>query len=363
MHTLDRMLFFAFVRSYLIVLTSLLSLYVVIDLFTNLDDFAGQGTFTQMLRQIGRHYGPQIALIFDRLSETIALLAAVFTMAWSQRNNEILPQLSTGIPTHRIIRPVLLGSLLVLSLGPISQELLIPKLSDELQIPRDDPNQERPIELKGAYDSTGLQIEGISGFRRDLRVTSFSVNFPETSSSGALDLQAEEAIYRPGTPTQSGGWDLYNVRADAVPEPLPPQLRYVGPRHYFLETREVDFDALTRSSKWYMYASTERLQDILSRPDPRRMAPIAVIFHMRFTRPLVGFLMVVIGLAIILADSNRHVLVSAGMCLVMVGIFFVAVYGCKYLGENDLISPPLSAWLPVIAFAGYAFARFDAIQT
>ena len=42
MHTLDRMLFFAFVRSYAIVLTSLLSLYVVIDLFTNLDDFAGK---------------------------------------------------------------------------------------------------------------------------------------------------------------------------------------------------------------------------------------------------------------------------------------------------------------------------------
>ena len=28
------------------------------------------------------------------------------------------------------------------------------------------------------------------------------------------------------------------------------------------------------------------------------MAPVAVLFHMRYTRPLVGFLMVVVGLTI-----------------------------------------------------------------
>ena len=39
MHTLDRMLFVSFLRAYLICLVSTLSLYVVVDLFTNIDDF------------------------------------------------------------------------------------------------------------------------------------------------------------------------------------------------------------------------------------------------------------------------------------------------------------------------------------
>jgi lipopolysaccharide export system permease protein len=56
-------------------------------------------------------------------------------------------------------------------------------------------------------------------------------------------------------------------------------------------------------------------------------------------------------------------LVSAGLCLVMAAIFFVAVYGCKFLGESDYISAPLAAWLPVIFFGGYALAQYDAIQT
>ncbi len=348
MHTLDRMLFLAFLRSYAIVLTSLLSLYVVIDLFTNLDDFAGKGSFGGMLKHLIRYYGPQIALIFDRLCESIAVLAAVFTMAWAQRNNELLPQLSAGIPTQRIIRPVLIGTLLVLALGPLNQELLIPKLSDELQ---------------GAYDSTGLHIEGTAGYRKDLKVNKFFVNFAENANASVTDIQAEEAVYSPATHDRQAGWTLFNTKPEVIPDPLPANLTPLGPRKYFLVTREVDFDSLTRGSKWYSYASTTKLKHILSRPDPRRMAPVAVLFHMRYTRPLVGFLMVMVSLTIILRDHNRHVLVSAGTCLVMTAIFYAAVYGCKYLGEHDLLSAPLAAWLPAILFGGYAMASYDAIQT
>ncbi|MGL4419463.1 MAG: LptF/LptG family permease, partial [Gemmataceae bacterium] len=124
MMTLDRMVLIAFVRSYLIVLVSLLSLYIVIDLFTNLDDFAGRGSFLGMLEHIGKYYGVRVLQIFDRLCEAITLLAAMFTISWMQRNNELLPQLSAGISTHRIIRPVILGSMTMLCLGPINQEYL-----------------------------------------------------------------------------------------------------------------------------------------------------------------------------------------------------------------------------------------------
>ena len=40
MTILDRMLFISFLRAYFICLTSTLSLYIIVDLFTHLDDFA-----------------------------------------------------------------------------------------------------------------------------------------------------------------------------------------------------------------------------------------------------------------------------------------------------------------------------------
>jgi lipopolysaccharide export system permease protein len=372
MHTLDRMLFLAFLRSYVIVLVSLLSLYVVLDLFTNLDDFSEKGGLEETLVNIGRYYGVRISQIFDRLSEAIALLAAMFTVAWMQRNNELLPQLSAGISAHRVLRPVIVGSMLVLTLGPLNQELIIPRVADQLQADRDDPDQTRKVEVRGVYDSTGVHLEGGMAVRQERKVINgFFATFPETGANEIYHLSAEEAVYVPAgaagkvpeRPDLTGGWILYQTLPEIVPEPLPEALTQLGPRRYFLRTRDADFDALTRRANWYLFASTPKLRELLASPDPVRLAPIAVLFHMRFTRPLVGAILVVFGLAIILRDQNRHVLINTGLCLVMCGLFYIAIYGCKYLGEHDFIAPPLAAWGPVLLFGPAALTYYDAIQS
>jgi lipopolysaccharide export system permease protein len=369
MRTLDRMLFAAFLRSYIIVLVSLLTLYIVIDLFTNLDKFADKAGFEQMMENIARYYAVHVCQIFDRLSEAICLLAAMFTVAWMQRNNEFLPQLSAGISTHRVIRPVLIGACLVLTLGPLNQELVIPKIADDLQASKDDPDRTKEIPARGTFDSSGIHLEGGMAYRAERRVKGFHVTFPETGPTAMSYLGAEEAIYYPpgepvpDYPELSGGWVLYKTIQEDVPGGLPSALTPLGPRRYFLKVRDADFEAMTRASNWYLFASTPQLREILSRPEPSRLAPVAVLFHMRFTRPLVGILLVCFGLAIILRDQNRHVLISTGLCLVMVTMFYIAVYGCKYLGDNDLLAPPLAAWGPILLFGPVAIAYFDAMQT
>ena len=81
--------------------------------------------------------------MFDLLAEPISLLAATFTISWMQKNNEMLPQLSAGIPTRRIIRPVLLGAAITIALAPLNTELVIPEVADELMASRDDPEGAR----------------------------------------------------------------------------------------------------------------------------------------------------------------------------------------------------------------------------
>src|SRR6478672_4706489 len=129
MTTLDRSLFRAYLQAYLICLVSLLSLYVVVDLFMNLEDFAHQG-LEAVLRHVLTYYGYKVIQIFDRLSEPIVLLAAMFTVAWVQRNNELLPLLSSGVPTRRMLYPVLAGAGLMVGLGLANQEFVIPRVAD-----------------------------------------------------------------------------------------------------------------------------------------------------------------------------------------------------------------------------------------
>src|SRR5438874_8514834 len=161
MKLLDRSLFFAYIRAYLIVLVCLLSLYVILDLFTNLEDFAQHvHGFSAILHHIGRYYGYRVLQYFDRLCEAITLLAAMFTVAWVQRNNELLPLLSAGVPTRRVIRPVLVGAVVTLGLGVANQELVIPNVADSLLIDRDDPGGEKILGVSGAYDGNGVHVEG-----------------------------------------------------------------------------------------------------------------------------------------------------------------------------------------------------------
>src|SRR5438094_4947354 len=153
MNLLDRMLVRGYVKAYLVCLASLLSLYVVVDLFTNVEDFAGQahgmGAF---LKHIGNYYGYKITQIFDRLCEAIVLLAAMFTVAMVQRNNELLPLLSAGISTQRVVLPVLGSAFAMLTLTVLNQELVIPRISRYLLQDRDDPNGAKEVDVMGGFE-------------------------------------------------------------------------------------------------------------------------------------------------------------------------------------------------------------------
>jgi lipopolysaccharide export system permease protein len=47
----------------------------------------------------------------------------------------------------------------------------------------------------------------------------------------------------------------------------------------------------------------------------------------------------------------------------MCALFFAAVFGGKFLGTGDYISPALAAWLPVLIFTPFAVVFYDAIHT
>ena len=363
---IDRLLVIAYFKAYLICLVSLLSLYIVVDLFTNLDDFAGkQRDLLSALRHIGTYYGYRSAQIFDQLCEVIVLLAAMFTLAWVQRNNELLPLLSAGVSARRVVLPVLASACVMLTLAVVNQELIIPRIGFRLLADKDDLQGEKKIiQLQGAHEPNGILIHGRAASRKGMVVEGFCVTFPESVARNLVNLEAKEARYvPPGEGPRAGGWLLTGTQPPVLENwDNPGLLEMIDPGKYFLRTREVDFDLLTRGLKWFRVASTARLHRELQRPDSSRLGAMAVLFHMRLTRPVLGVVLVVMGIAIILRDQNRNVFISAGLCLLLCALFFVAIFACRQLGEQHL-SPALAAWLPVLTFGPLAFVMFDAVHT
>ncbi|MDY3562281.1 LptF/LptG family permease [Gemmata sp. JC673] len=366
MTAIDRMFLWTFFRSYIIVLISLVGLFIVIDLFTHLDAFVNKpGGFVASARHITYYYGNRVPEYFDLFGNFVTLIAGAFTVAWMQRNNELLPLLSAGVPTRRAIRPVLLGAAVTLALGPLNQEFLIPEVADALTTQRDDPDQAKAQALMGAYDSSGIHFEGLSGFRKDKRVKKMCVTFPEHSRSGMVHLTAQDAVFLPkqGDDPLTGGWLLTDATPDTFTSEIPLNLTVLGTGRFFVKVQDADYDAVCRGGAWYIYAATSDLQTMLVDPEPRRRGKLAVLFHTRVTRPLIGMVMVVFGLSVVLGNPNRHVIISSGLCLIVSAATFLFVIACKYLGDQDVLPPPLAAWLPVILFGPPALVAFDAVHT
>lgn len=367
--TLDRMILLSFFRNYAIVCSSLLSLYVVLDLFTNIDTFGKSGNIVAITKHIIAYYSAQIVLIFDRLAESITLIAATFTVSWMQRSNELLPQLSAGIPTRRAVFPVLLGAAITLSFGPLNQELLIPEIADRLMVPRDDLEGAKAIPLAGTYDQSGVHFEGVAGFRNQRKIVRMYATFPDTlpngqsSPTGMVHLQAEDGVYHPpGEGEFTGGWELSNTLPATFDGALPPNLTMIQPGKYFLKS-DADFDSVSHGSGWFLYAPSAKLQELLSRAEPRRQSKVAVLFHTRITRPLGGTLLILLGLSVILQNPNRHVFISSGLCMGIAIAYYICTLACKYLGDSGYVSPPLAAWLPLLIFGPLTLASIDAIHT
>jgi lipopolysaccharide export system permease protein len=368
---IDRQLIRNYFKGYFICLSSLLSLYVVVDLFTNLDDFSHHnGGVSQTLRLIGVYYGYKVWQIFDRLCEAILVLAATFTIAWMRRNNEQVPLLSSGVSTQRIVRPVLLSACVLMSFNILNQELIIPSIGTKLMYQRDDPDGEKEVQVRGGYEPNGIHLHGAKAKRTGFLIYNFQCIIPTEVFGILTTLSANEARYvPPGSGPRTGGWELSGTIPEEV-ENLPKNLclEQIDKGKYFLKVLKIDFEAMTRHQNAFLLSSTSQIYHELNGDDSRQGANSldrkkAVLFHSRLTRPLLSIVLVVLSLSIILGDQNRNIYISVGMCLGVCALFFAASYICRYLGDNNLINPALSAWLPLLLFGPYAVVKFDSVHT
>jgi lipopolysaccharide export system permease protein len=370
---LDRQMIYSYVKSYFFCLVSLTGLFIVVDLFMNLEDFtANRKDFLSVVEYIGIYYGYKSFQIFDRLCEPVVLLAGMFTVAWVQRNNELLPLLSAGVSTRRFVLPVLLCAMSMMGLVVANQELALPSIDAFMVEHRANPDGAREIsDVKGAYDMNGIFISGKSAVKKDSLVNGFFVSIPaQISRSSITILQAKEAYYIPEQPgdKRTGGWYLKQTMPPELPAWPHDQediLKPLGNGEYFLKTKDVDLETIVRVKNWYMYQPTDRLLRELDRPGNTQHASLAVTFHMRLTRPLLGMILVLVGLSVILRDQNRNVFISAGMCLLLCVGFFASIFACQFLGKTgvEIISPALAAWLPVLLFGPASFVMFDMVHT
>ena len=207
---LDRQRYWAFLKAYVICYVSLVGLYVVIDAFSNLDEFTKRAdTSSELFRIMSRYYLIHQSQFFDQLCGVIGMMAAIFTVTWMQRNNEQLAMLAAGISTHRAIIPVLVSSVFVSLIAVANQEVVIPYFGEELARRHDDDGLQRVNSVSSRYDSRNVMLHGKSADRATRTILPFYATIPIRISGQLRSIDGRQACYIPPdhpTAPLKGGW-------------------------------------------------------------------------------------------------------------------------------------------------------------
>lgn len=123
MNLLDRYIFRQFFWNLLMVLGGLLSLYLLIDFFEQIDRFTRNG---QTIGFALRFFIMKIPTIYYQLSPVSILLAGIITLGILSHNHEAMALNAGGISLLRIITPVVLASLLLTLLTMAMAQWLLP---------------------------------------------------------------------------------------------------------------------------------------------------------------------------------------------------------------------------------------------
>lgn len=381
-----------FLWAYWAVLVSLFLVYLLLDVFTKIDEFAidpkrrtlpataeqastdplavetkteraqARADLPTFFRNLAFYYTYRAPVFYDRINAFLILLAATFSLGWLERQNELTPLMAAGMPLGRLLRPLWLVVAVLIGLGVANRECIIPVCAPYLLREAEDPLGRRPLLVQGGYDENDIHIEGRVAYPERKMIQHARLTLPGTLSSDLTVIQCKEMFYRPAAGAEPSGWWLMGCTPERLDKPHP-ALHVLGPGRFFLVT-DLSYERLTRRPNWHAYQATRRLVHLLDNEQhcPRRTEIIAIV-HRRFTGPVLEFLLTVLGIPLIIGRTGRPLIFKVGGVMMLCGGVLLLDYFCASLARAEYLDPVLSSWLPLLFLGPLALVRTDALPS
>ncbi len=376
MFILDRYLLRQFAMNFVICFVSLTGLYIVIDAFQNIDDFVDyQRTNGDLAMALATHYAYKSLSFFDLTSGNLCLTAAMFTITWFQRHNEMTALMAAGISRWRVMIPILGVAVIISIVAAANRELVMPQLRNELSANAKDLAGNNPLPVASRYDSdTNILLDGREAVAATRQILDPSFGLPNSLSAYGRQLVADTAEFLPPEAGRPGG---YLLRGVSLPTNLaakkslsdgesrivyfPGDTAGLAADEVFVASR-VSPDLLLGGADWYKFASTGQLVSELRSPSIDTGSSVRVSLHRRLLQPFMDVTLLMLGLPLVVARGNRNPFVAIGVCVAVVSAYFLVTLGCQSLGISGWLKPSLASWLPLILFVPIAAALTDMMR-
>jgi lipopolysaccharide export system permease protein len=369
---LDRYLLWLYFKTLLVCLFGLFGLFVVSDMFNNLDEFLSYGKRyaggTAMV--LVEYYTPRLLQLFDQTAGLLAMAAAAFALTWLQSTNELTALLAAGISPARTLRPLLIASLAVALIGVANREFGLPQVRNQLARNAQDWLGEAGRKCTPRYDlRTDILISGKSTYAKDQRIAEPMFRLPPAFAAWGRQIIAENAFYRPAEGNKPAGYFLKRVKLPADLAKLPSlaldgktvlfspvDTPWLSPGECFVAS-VVTFEQLAAGGSWRQYLSSYELITGLRGGTIEPGADVRVALHARVVQPLLDLSLVLLGIPLVLSRARRNIFWAGLIGGGLVAAMMLVELTCHALGASYILkSATLAAWLPLLIFGPIAYA-------
>lgn len=370
MTTLDRYIIRGLIVNYLIALGVMISLYVVLDMFFNMDEFTeGGGGFVYILGSLASFYGIRIFLYFSQLSGVIVLFACLLTLARMRMANELTAMVASGISLYRVAVPVIGFGLVMTGLWYVDTEIVIPSVAHKLARRHDDARGLRTYQVSFLRDRDAALLCAQQYLPGEQVLKQLLVLKRDEAGAIHSAVEADLARWEPTPQGPSAGrWVLERgierARSTYDPDAVGPGPALPGdPIRYYESDLDPNTIEVRQSAGWVRYLSSARLANLSTRFEGDTARQILQARHARFAAPLVSLLMLCLGLPFILHRVPGNILASGGKALIVCGACYVLAFVAQNVGAADDRFSALPAWFAILVFTPFAVILMDRMRT
>jgi lipopolysaccharide export system permease protein len=371
---LDRYVLRSFFAAYLVALLSVVGLFLVVDLASNLEDYlrpSASGTSASSL--VARYYLLQLPFMYLTVAPFVTLLAALFTVARLQRTREVVATLASGVSARRLLLPIFVGAGLIGLLTAFVREAASEGLGAERSALRHrlDKHEDALVLEPVRFKDTAGEMIHLARFRPGADL--------DPTAVGASTFDGLDAIR-----LIDGVWFHFSVDRGTWVQPSHGEAARAG--HWVLEggrLDEVGSDGRTRQvleelDSRLAFAPNDVLSAWRARDDPLELSlgearslaardpgnvQYQTLFNYLVTFPLANLVLLLVGLPYLLqferGRGSERVVAGFLLCV----FYFATDFVCLNLGMQGQLDPVMASWLPPLLFGSLGTVLFATVRT
>lgn len=357
MRILDRYILKSVLSLFFQCLFTFIFLYVIIDIFSHLDEILKQRV---ALLVLARYYLAYVPIIFVQVTPVACLLSTLYTFGKLNRDNEIIAMRSAGLSIFQISRTVILFGVILSAAVFWANDRFVPRslaLTEQIKAQMESGRQSKEKENQTI---TNLSMYGLRN--RLFFVNKFSL--VNDTMEGIIILEHDEkqnitkkivasrGIYRDGLWRFHNSITYYfdeNVQINSEPQYFEEEIMNISetPQDFIKQMVHPNFMDIAQLEDYIWRLSKSGASTVI-----RNMQ---VDLYQRFTQPLTSLIIILLGIPFSVMMKRRATgLSSVGISLVVGFLYYVANAVSIALGKAGVLPPLAAVSLSHILALGFA---------